>query len=65
MVITIPNTGSQISMGKVYHAYFNVTPTTGANISLRATLGAQIGVIAGAISLSSAFGGRTGPFDYA
>jgi hypothetical protein len=64
MVISIPNTGSQISMGKVNHAYFNVTPTAGANVSLRATLGAQIGVVSGAISLSSAFGGKTGPYDY-
>lgn len=64
MVIAIPNTGSQISMGKVYHAYFNITPTTGTNVSLRATLGAKIGVVSGSISLSSAFGGRTGTYDY-
>ena len=64
MVIPIPNTGTTIAMGKVYHAYYNVTPGAGANVSLRATLGSHIGITTGAISLSAAFGGRTGPFDY-
>lgn len=64
MPIAIPNTGSEIRMGGVYRAYTNVTPTGGTNVSLRATLGSYIGVTTGAISLSSAFGGRTGPFDY-
>lgn len=64
MVIAIPATGTTIAMGKVYHAYYNVTPTSGTNVSLRATLGSQIGVTTGAISLSAAFGGRTGPYDY-
>jgi hypothetical protein len=64
MVIAIPNTGSTIAMGKVYHAYYNSTPGAGANISLRATLGSQIGISSGSITLSSSFGGRTGPYDY-
>lgn len=64
MIIAIPNTGTQISMGKVYRAYTNVTPTTGVNVSLRATLGPYISITTGSISLSSSFGGRTGPYDY-
>lgn len=64
MVIAIPNTGSAIAMGKVYKAYTNVTPTGGTNVSLRATLGAYIGISSGSISLSANFGGRTGTYDY-
>lgn len=64
MPIAIPNTGSTIAMGKVRRAYTNVAPTGGANISLRATLGSYIGISSGSISLSSSFGGRTGPYDY-
>lgn len=64
MVIAIPNTGSTIRMGGVYRAYYGSAPTTGTNVSLRATLGSQIGISTGSISLSSAFGGRTGPYDY-
>lgn len=64
MPIAIPNTGSTIRMGSVRRAYNNVAPGAGQNISLRATLGAFIGITTGSISLSSAFGGRTGPFDY-
>ena len=64
MVIAIPNTGSTIAMGKVYHAYYNVTPTAGTVVTLRAKLGSQIGIVSGSISLSSSFGGRTGPYDY-
>lgn len=64
MVIAIPNTGNTIAMGKVYHAYTNVTPGANANVSLRATLGSYIGITTGSISLSSSFGGRLGPYDY-
>jgi hypothetical protein len=64
MPIAIPNTGSEIRMGGVNRAYTNLIPTAGANISLRATLGSHIGIGTGSISLSSAFGGRTGPYDY-
>ena len=64
MIIPIPNTGTTIAMGKVYHAYFNVTPSPGTNVSLRATLGGQIGIASGSITLSATFGGRTGPYDY-
>lgn len=64
MVIAIPNTGTQISMGKVYHAYTNVTPPGGTNVSLRATLGSYIGISSGSITLSASFGGRVGPYDY-
>jgi hypothetical protein len=65
MVIAIPATGTTIDMGKVYHAYYNVTPGAGADVSLRATLGSNIGITTGSISLSSSFGGRTGTYDYA
>jgi len=53
-------------MGKVYRAYTNITATAGTNVQLRATLGAQIGITTGTISLSSSFGGRINPpnFDY-
>ena len=64
MVIAIPNTGTTIAMGKVYRAYTNITPGASANVSLRATLGSYIGITTGSISLSSSFGGRTGPYDY-
>lgn len=64
MVIAIPNTGSTIAMGKVHHAYTNVTPTAGTKVSLRATLGNNIGISSGPISLSSNFGGRLGTYDY-
>jgi hypothetical protein len=64
MPIAIPNTGSAIRMGGVYKAYTNVTAGAGSNVSLRATLGSYIGISTGSISLSSAFGGRTGPYDY-
>lgn len=64
MPIAIPNTGSEIRMGSVRRAYDGVAPGAGQNISLLATLGAFISVSVGPISLSSAFGGRTGPFDY-
>jgi hypothetical protein len=64
MVIAIPITGTTIRMGGVHHAYFGSYPTTGANVTLRGTLGSQIGIVSGSISLSSAFGARSGPFDY-
>jgi len=64
MPIAIPNTGSAIRMGGVYRAYTNVVAGAGSNIGLRATLGPYIGITTGSISLSSSFGGRTGPYDY-
>jgi len=67
MVTAIPNTGSTIAMGKVYNAYyvtFGGIPASGTNIGLRATLGSKIGITTGAITLSSSFGGRTGPYNY-
>jgi hypothetical protein len=67
MVIAIPNTGSTITMGKVYNAYYvsgGGTPAPGTNVGLRATLGAAIGISSGSITLSSTFGGRTGPYNY-
>jgi len=65
MTIPIPGTGSTISMGTVYHAYANVYPSAGQNVSLRATLGSYIGITTGTIYLSGSFGGRTGPYNYA
>jgi hypothetical protein len=64
MPIAIPNTGSEIRMGGVNRAYTTSSSMVGTNISLRATLGSYIGISTGSISLSSAFGGRTGPYDY-
>jgi hypothetical protein len=55
----IPATGSEIAMGRVRNAY----GLTG-QVSLRATLGAQIGITTGQIRLSIDFGGRTTPNDY-
>lgn len=68
MVIPIPNTGSTITMGKVFRAYTNVSggTGTGVNIALRGTLGnlRTPKITTGSISLSSSFGGIVGPFDY-
>jgi len=67
MTIAIPNTGSSIRMGAVYNAYYvpaGGVPSAGSNIGLRATLGSRIGITSGPISLSSSFGGRTGPYNY-
>ena len=64
MPIAIPSTGSSIRMGGVYKAYTNITASAGSNVSLRATLGSYLGVSSGTITLSSTFGGRTGPYDY-
>jgi hypothetical protein len=65
MVIAIPATGSTIRMGGVYHAYNNITPSAGTNVSLSASLGTKIGLSIGTrVSLSSSFGGRTGTYDY-
>lgn len=55
----IPNTGSEITMGRVRNAY----GLSGA-ARLRADLGAQIGITTGAIRLSTDFGGRTTPNTY-
>ena len=55
----IPATGSEITMGRVRNAY----GLTG-QVSLRATLGAQIGITTGQIRLSIDFGGRTTPNVY-
>jgi hypothetical protein len=55
----IPNTGSAITMGRVRNAY-----GLSGQTSLRANLGAQIGITSGQIRLSTDFGGRTTPNDY-
>lgn len=66
MPSVLPATGSAITMGRVYTAYTNTTPTAGTNVRLSATLGASYGgKVAGAqISFSSTFGGKTAPFTY-
>ncbi len=66
MPSVLPATGSAITMGRVYTAYTNATPTAGTNVRLSATLGASYGgKVAGAqISFSSTFGGKTAPFTY-
>lgn len=55
----IPNTGSEITMGRVRNAY-----GLSGQVALRANLGAQIGITTGAIRLSTDFGGRTTPNTY-
>jgi len=61
----LPATGSEMTMGTVYKAYTNTTPTTGSNVSLSATLGPLKGVSAGTqISMSSTFGGATTPYTF-
>lgn len=55
----IPNTGSEIAMGRVRNAY-----GLSGTARLRADLGAQIGITTGQIRLSTDFGGRTTPFTY-
>jgi len=55
----IPNTGSEILMGRVRNAY-----GLSGQVTLRGNLGAQIGITAGQIRLSTDFGGRTTPFTY-
>lgn len=56
----IPNSGTEIKMGRVRNAY-----GLSGTVRLNATLGAQIGIAAGAkIRLSSEFGGRTTPNNY-
>lgn len=55
----IPNTGSEIVMGRVRNAY-----GLSGQVALRANLGAQIGISSGQIRLSIDFGGRTTPNTY-
>jgi len=59
----IPATASAISMGRVARAYglggASPLAAPGGTIQLRATIGAQISIVSGAIALSSDFGGRT------
>lgn len=58
----LPATGSAITFTNVRKGYGNTTPSAGANVALRGTLGGYVGVSSGAISLSSKFGGRTTPY---
>lgn len=55
----IPATGSEITMGRVRNAY-----GLSGQVTLRANLGAQIGISTGAIRLSTDFGGRNTPNTY-
>ena len=63
---TLPASGATIAMGQVYTAYTNLAHTTGTNIKLSETLGANYGgKTAGTqISFSSTFGGKTTPYTY-
>jgi hypothetical protein len=56
----LPATGSAISFGNVKRGYSN---TTGSNVTLRGVLGGYLGISAGAVGLSSQFGGRTTPYN--
>jgi hypothetical protein len=56
----LPATGSAISFGNVKRGYSN---TTGTNVTLRGVLGGYLGISAGAVGLSSRFGGRTTPYN--
>jgi len=64
--MTVPATGSTISMGKVFRAFTNTSPGTGSasNIRLSGTLGNLfLGRSPGTtIQFSNAFGGRPAPF---
>jgi hypothetical protein len=61
----LPATGSEITMGRVYTAFTNTTPSAGSNISLSSTLGPLKGVSPGSqISMSSTFGGATTPYTF-
>lgn len=61
----IPNTGSEIQMGRVQKAFTNVVPGAGSNLYLTQTLGAHIGHTAfTTLGLSTGFGGRTTPYTY-
>jgi len=63
MVYSLPVTGTTITMGGVYRAYYGTSSLS--NISLSGTLGSQIGITAGTVtSLSQSFGGRTTPYPY-
>ena len=55
----IPASGTQIVMGRVRNAY-----GLAGQAALRATLGAQVGISTGQITLSGNFGGRTTPATY-
>jgi len=64
----IPNTGQQISFGKVYSAYSNASYVTaaGTNVRLSATLGYNYGgkAVGAEIKISVTFGGQTTPYTY-
>lgn len=66
MASVLPATGSAITMGRVYTAYTNTTPTAGTAVKLSATLGNSYGgrVTGTQISFSSTFGGKTAPYTY-
>ena len=55
----LPASGTQIQMGRARNAY----GLTG-QVSLRATLGARVGITTGQIRFSANMGGRTTPFNY-
>ena len=59
----LPATGSAVSFGRAYKAYYNVAATAGTNVSLRATLGTKIGKSTGVHNMSSDFGQRTTPYN--
>lgn len=61
---SLPATGSQISMGRVYQAFTTVAPGN-ATISLSGSVGQYVGHAAGTqISFSSRMGGRYYPYTY-
>lgn len=62
---TLPATGSEIAMGRVYKAYSNTTASAGSAVRLSATLGPYRGKTAGtAITLSSTFGAQVTAYAY-
>jgi len=63
MARALPATGSAKSMGRVRKSWFGSKPGAAANVQLRGTLGAKIGITSGSISLSSSFGARYADYD--
>ena len=61
----LPATGTEIAMGRIRKAYYNVAPAAGQNITLSGALGPYKGMSSGTtISMSSTFGGATTPYAY-
>jgi len=56
-----PATGSSKSMGRIRKGFFGSKPSAGGNVQLRGTLGGQLSITSGSVSISSTFGGYYAP----